>query len=116
VELIEMAEIRDLPLRTRAVVASTVSYITGHRPEYGAMGRIASECGARLYVDATQSAGALAIDLERIGPDMCAINPYKYCSRQMARRFSTRVPVCESASSRRFSAGEATGTGVLSRT
>jgi selenocysteine lyase/cysteine desulfurase len=78
VELIEMSEVRDLPLRTRAVVASTVSYITGYRPDMAAIGRMAAGCGARFYVDATQSAGALAIDLERIGPDMCAIDPYKW--------------------------------------
>jgi selenocysteine lyase/cysteine desulfurase len=39
---------------------------------------MARECGARFYMDATQSAGALALDLERIGPDMCAVDPYKW--------------------------------------
>jgi selenocysteine lyase/cysteine desulfurase len=78
VELVEMARINELPLRTRAVVASTVSYITGYRPDMAAVGAMARQCGARFYVDATQSAGALAIDLEQISPDMCAVDPYKW--------------------------------------
>lgn len=78
VELVEMAEIAALPERTRAVVVSTVSYSTGYRPDVARIARLAKEAGALFYIDATQSAGALKIDLAKIGPDMCAVDPYKW--------------------------------------
>lgn len=78
VELIETAEISSVPERTRAILASTVSYATGYRPDLVSMSRLAREAGALLYLDATQSAGALGLDLESIQPDMCAVDPYKW--------------------------------------
>ncbi len=78
VELVEVAQINALPERTRAIVASTVSYITGYRPDVAAISRLAKEAGALFYMDATQSAGALRIDLAQIDPDMCAVDPYKW--------------------------------------
>lgn len=78
VELIEMDEIHALPERARAVVISTVSYITGYRPNLAAISRLAKDAGALLYIDATQSAGALTLDLAAIQPDMCAVDPYKW--------------------------------------
>ena len=78
VELVEMAEIAGLPERTRAVVVSTVSYSTGYRPDVASIARLAREAGALFYIDATQSAGALTIDLAKIAPDMCAVDPYKW--------------------------------------
>ncbi len=67
-----------LSAKTRLVVVSTVNYITGYRV---ALEPLAAECrrrGILLYVDATQSAGALRIDFEKLQPSMLAVNAYKW--------------------------------------
>jgi len=67
-----------LSAKTRLVVVSTVNYITGYRV---ALEPLAAECrrrGILLYVDATQSAGALKIDFEKLQPSMLAVNAYKW--------------------------------------
>lgn len=64
--------------RTRLVAISSVNYSTGRR---AALEEIAAECrrrGVALYVDGTQQVGALEFDFGRIGPDMLAVNCYKW--------------------------------------
>jgi len=77
-ELVEMAEIEALPAQTRAVVISTVNYTSGYRPDVGRIARLAHAAGALLYVDGTQSIGALRFDVAEAAPDMLAVDPYKW--------------------------------------
>ena len=78
VELIEMDTIDALPERTRAVCVSTVNYSSGYRPDLEAVSRLAHARGALLYVDGTQSLGALRFDVAAVQPDMLAVDPYKW--------------------------------------
>jgi cysteine desulfurase/selenocysteine lyase len=78
VELVELPEITVLPERTRAVCISTVSYMNGARPDVGAICRVAREAGALVYVDGTQSLGALQFNVAAIRPDVFAVDGYKW--------------------------------------
>ncbi len=63
---------------TRLVVLSEVSYVNGRRPPLAEIARRAREVGALLYVDATQSLGALRFDVGAVQPDMLAAHGYKW--------------------------------------
>jgi cysteine desulfurase/selenocysteine lyase len=78
VELIEVPAIESLPERTRAVIVSSVNYSNGYRPDLMRISRLAHECGALLYVDGTQSLGALRFDIAAVQPDMLAVDAYKW--------------------------------------
>jgi cysteine desulfurase / selenocysteine lyase len=78
VELIEKDEIECLPERTRAVLVSTVNYSTGYRPDVAYISELAHRAGALLYVDGTQSVGALRFDVAAVKPDMLAVDGYKW--------------------------------------
>jgi len=78
VELVEMDRIDALPANTRAVLVSTVNYASGYRPDLESLSRITHEAGALLYVDGTQSLGALQFDVRAVRPDMLAIDGYKW--------------------------------------
>jgi cysteine desulfurase / selenocysteine lyase len=78
VELIEKDEIECLPERTRAVLVSTVNYSTGYRPDVAFISELAHRAGAVLYVDGTQSVGALRFDVAAVRPDMLAVDGYKW--------------------------------------
>ncbi len=78
VELIEKNEIDSLPARTRAVLVSTVNYSSGYRPDMALISHIAHRAGALLYVDGTQSVGALRFDVAAVKPDMLAVDGYKW--------------------------------------
>jgi len=78
VMVLEQDEIESLPERTRAVVISSVSYITGHRPDMARISKLAHEAGALLYIDGTQSLGALRFSVPEIQPDFFAVNSYKW--------------------------------------
>lgn len=77
-ELIEMDAIEALPERTRAVLVSTVNYSNGYRPDVARIARLAHEAGALLYVDGTQSVGALTFDIREVKPDLFAVDGYKW--------------------------------------
>jgi selenocysteine lyase/cysteine desulfurase len=64
--------------RTRMVVLSSVNYQTGLRAPWEAMVKVLRERGIFFYVDGTQSFGALVTDLAAAGPDMFAVNCYKW--------------------------------------
>jgi cysteine desulfurase/selenocysteine lyase len=71
--------------RTRLVVISEVNYATGFRAPIGEISQIihetAHERGARLFVDGTQSTGALVFDVQKSRPDVLAVHAYKWmCS------------------------------------
>jgi cysteine desulfurase/selenocysteine lyase len=78
VNLVEMDEIDSLPERTRAVLLSTVNYSNGYRPDVARISQLAHAIGALLYVDGTQSVGALRFDVAAVKPDMLAVDGYKW--------------------------------------
>jgi len=63
---------------TRLVALSTVSYATGFRVPLEEIAPWLRERGILLYVDGTQSVGALPFDVARIRPDMLAVHGYKW--------------------------------------
>jgi len=64
--------------RTRVVVLSTVNYATGFRPPLEELGPFLAERGIALYVDGTQSIGALAFDTQRVRPAILCVDAYKW--------------------------------------
>lgn len=78
VALIEQDSVESLPERTRAVLLSTVNYSNGYRPDLARVSQLAHAAGALLYVDGTQSVGALRFDVASIRPDMVAVDGYKW--------------------------------------
>ncbi len=67
--------------RTRLVAVSEVNYATGSRLAIDEISKIAHNRGARVFVDGTQSAGVLHIDIRKLQPDMFAVHGYKWmCS------------------------------------
>ncbi len=64
--------------RTRLVLMSTVNYSTGLRPPLDQIGPRLRERGVLFYVDATQSLGALRLDVNAIAADMVAAHGYKW--------------------------------------
>src|SRR5580692_306909 len=78
VELVEADRIESLPERTRAVLLSTVNYSNGYRPDVARISQLAHAAGALLYVDGTQSVGALTFDVREVKPDMLAVDGYKW--------------------------------------
>jgi selenocysteine lyase/cysteine desulfurase len=64
--------------RTRLVCISSVNYNTGFTPPLVEIGEFLRERGVLLYVDGTQSVGALEFDVSGIQPDMLAVHAYKW--------------------------------------
>jgi cysteine desulfurase / selenocysteine lyase len=64
--------------RTRLVAISTVNYATGFRPPLAEVSETLRRRGILLYLDGTQSLGALPIDVSRIQPDLFAVDAYKW--------------------------------------
>lgn len=63
---------------TRLVVLSEVNYITGFRVPLRDAAAELRRRGVLLFVDGTQSAGALQFDARQVGPDMYAVHGYKW--------------------------------------
>jgi selenocysteine lyase/cysteine desulfurase len=63
---------------TRVVAISTVNYSTGFRAPLEEIAAFLRPRGVPLYVDGTQSVGALQIDISSIRPDMFAVDGYKW--------------------------------------
>ncbi len=64
--------------RTRLVVLSTVNYATGVRPPLAEISRFLRERGVLLYVDGSQSVGALQFDIEQVRPSALCVDAYKW--------------------------------------
>ena len=64
--------------RTRVVLMSTVNYTDGFRPPLAEISRYLRERGVLLYLDGTQSVGALEFDCSEIKPDLLAVHGYKW--------------------------------------
>ncbi len=64
--------------RTRLVVLSSVNYNTGFAPPLDELSDFLRARGVLLFIDGTQSLGALRFDVRRIQPDMFAVHGYKW--------------------------------------
>jgi len=64
--------------RTRVVAISTVNYSTGFRAPLEEIAAFLRPRVVLLYVDGTQSVGALQFDVSSIRPDMLAVDGYKW--------------------------------------
>ena len=64
--------------RTRLVLLSTVNYATGFRPPLEEISKLLRERKILLYIDGTQSVGALAIGTKAMKASMLAVNAYKW--------------------------------------
>ncbi|MEZ5356310.1 MAG: aminotransferase class V-fold PLP-dependent enzyme [Bryobacteraceae bacterium] len=81
VEFVETAWDRlfdEIDERTRLVAVSSVSYVTGFRPDCEALARRLQGTRALLYIDGTQSVGALRMDVGVLRPAMMAVDAYKW--------------------------------------
>jgi len=67
-----------LTARTRLVAISTVNYSTGFRPPLHEIGTELRRRHIMLYVDGTQSLGALRFDVGSVQPDLFAVDAYKW--------------------------------------
>jgi cysteine desulfurase/selenocysteine lyase len=63
---------------TRLVAISEVNYATGFRPPLEEISKFTRERGIILFVDGTQSLGALTIDLRKLKVDIYAVHGYKW--------------------------------------
>lgn len=63
---------------TRMVAISEVNYSTGFRPPLKEISRFTRERGIILFVDGTQSLGALTVDLRKLEIDIYAVHAYKW--------------------------------------
>ncbi len=64
--------------RTRLVAVSSVNYNNGFAPPVEQLSAFLHDREVLLYVDGTQSMGALRFDASRIQPDMLAVHAYKW--------------------------------------
>ncbi len=64
--------------RTRLVAVTAASNLIGTRPDVAAIGRLAHNAGAVLYVDGVHYAAHASADVGAIGADLFACSPYKF--------------------------------------
>ena len=64
--------------RTRLVVLSSASYVTGFAPPLEEISEFLKRRGVLLFVDGTQTLGALQFDCARVRPSMFAVHGYKW--------------------------------------
>jgi len=64
--------------RTRLVIVSSVNYTTGWVAPLGEISAFLRRRGVLLFVDGTQSVGALDFQVGRVQPDMLAVHGYKW--------------------------------------
>jgi cysteine desulfurase/selenocysteine lyase len=64
--------------KTRLVVLSEVNYSTGFRAPIAEISKFLHQRGALLFVDGTQSVGALRFDVAESQPGMLAVHGYKW--------------------------------------
>lgn len=64
--------------RTRLVLLSTVNYATGFRVPIAEVSQVLRKRGILLYLDGTQSIGALQMNVSEIQPSMLCVDAYKW--------------------------------------
>lgn len=88
--------------RTRLVILSSVNYNTGFAPPLAELAEFLRARGVLLFVDGTQSVGALRFDIAHVQPDMLAVHGYKwllspngagffYIARQLRERLQPSI-------------------------
>lgn len=80
--------------RTRLVVLSTVNYTNGFRPPLDEVTEFVRKREIPLYVDGTQSVGALRFDVSKLQPSMLAVNAYKWLLGPTGSGFVYVHPEC----------------------
>jgi selenocysteine lyase/cysteine desulfurase len=78
--------------RTRMVAISEVNYATGFRPPLAEISRFCRERGILLYVDGTQSVGALRFDVRGTPVDVLAVHAYKWMISPTGSGFAYFAP------------------------
>ena len=78
--------------RTRLVAISAVSYSNGFVAPVQQLSQMLRARGILLYVDGTQSVGALQTDLQSIQPDMFAVHGYKWLLAPHGAAFAYVAP------------------------
>jgi selenocysteine lyase/cysteine desulfurase len=80
--------------KTRLVAISEVNYATGFRPPLEEISKFTRERGIILFVDGTQSLGALTVDVTKLNIDIYAVHGYKWMISPPGSAFmSIREPV-----------------------
>jgi cysteine desulfurase/selenocysteine lyase len=75
----DLSELEKLVDHETAVVpVSHVNWMNGYKPDLKQISEIVHKAGGYLFVDATQSAGAMSIDVKRMGIDILACAFYKW--------------------------------------
>ncbi len=64
--------------RTRLAILSSANYNTGFVPPLEEIAEFLHARGALLFIDGTQSVGALRFDIASVQPDMLAVHGYKW--------------------------------------
>lgn len=85
---------------TRVIAVSMVQYATGTVVDVMQVAKVAARVGAFLIVDATQAAGAMAVDTSRLGADAVVTSGYKWLGGHggvalawVSERLSRQLPV-----------------------
>ena len=100
--------------RTRLAILSSVNYNTGFAPPLAEVAEFLRARGVLLFIDGTQSVGALRFDAARVQPDMLAVHGYKWLLSPEWRGFFTSLRNCATGCSPTSSAGAAIATGAMS--
>jgi selenocysteine lyase/cysteine desulfurase len=86
---------REITPATRLVLLSSINYSTGFRPPLEEIGNKLREEGVMLYVDGTQSVGAIEFDVARLQPDMLAVHGYKWMLAPTGAAFAYVSPALQ---------------------
>jgi len=78
--------------RTRLVAISSANYITGFVPPLEEISAFLRRRGVLLYVDGTQTVGALQFDVRCVQPDMLAVHGYKWLNSPDGAAFMYVAP------------------------
>jgi cysteine desulfurase / selenocysteine lyase len=69
---------QNITSRTRLVLLSTANYVTGLRPDLDGVIQRLRDRNVLVYVDGTQSVGALQFDCAKTQPDFLSVDAYKW--------------------------------------
>ncbi|WP_153397607.1 cysteine desulfurase-like protein [Ornithinicoccus halotolerans] len=78
-ELDPQAVAAQLSDRTRVVAVTGAANLIGTRPDVPEISRLAHEVGALVHVDGVHLSAHAPVDMARLGADVFACSPYKFC-------------------------------------
>lgn len=76
----------------RLVAISSANYASGLRPDLDGLADLVHNAGGILYIDGTQSLGALRFDVQQVRPDMLSANAYKWLNTPNGAGFAFISP------------------------